>query len=121
MSNYNGVALASAARTTQSDSVDLFNPDARGVVVVLDVTAIAATPGLTLLVQGKDPASGKYFTIFSGASVVAVTTNVYTVYPGLTETANVDFSAPLPATWRVRINVADADSATYSVGFSLVT
>lgn len=120
MSTYNGTALASAARTTATDSADLGNPDGRGVIVVLDVTAITATPILTLSIQGKDLISGKYYTILTGATVSTVSTNFYTVYPGIAETANVDVSVPLPATWRVRIGVADADSATYSVGYSLV-
>jgi hypothetical protein len=121
VSNYNGTALASAARTAQTDSADLNNPDARGVVVVLDVTAITATPILTLLIQGKDPASGKYYTLLTGAAVSTVSTSTYVVYPGVTETASVDVASPLPATWRVRVQVADADSATYSVGYSLVS
>ena len=121
MTNKNGTALASAARTATTDSADLSNPDGRGVWVVLDVTAITATPSLTVLIQAKDPASGKYVTLLTGAAVATVSTTTYVVYPGITETANVDVSAPVPKTFRIRVTHADADSATYSVGYSTVS
>ena len=118
MSNISGIALPSAARTVATNSADLGNPDGRGVMVFLDVTAITLTPILTLSVQGKDPASGKYVTLFTGAAVSTISTTTYVVYPGITETANVDASVPIPEVFRIAIAVADADSATYSVGYS---
>jgi hypothetical protein len=120
LSNYSGIALASAARTATTASADLNNPDSVGVIVYLDVTAIAATPQLTLSIQAKDPASGKYLTLLTGAAVTTVSTNVYTIHPAVTETANVDVAVPLPGIWRVNVVHLDADSITYSVGFSLI-
>lgn len=120
MSNQEGIALASAARTATTSSADLYNVDGLGVLVILDVTAITATPSLTVSVQGKDPASGKYVTLFTGAAVTTVSTNTYVVYPGVTETANVDAAVPVPRTFRITVTHADADSATYSVGYSTI-
>lgn len=120
MSNYDGIALASAARTATTASADLGNPDARGVMIFLDLTAFVTAASLTLSIQGKDPASGKYVTLLSGAAVTTVSTNVYTVHPAITETANVDAAVPLPATWRVNVVHGNANSTTYSVGFSLL-
>lgn len=121
MSNLSGVALPSAARTTTTSSADFVNLDSRGIVVVLDVTAITATPLLTLTIQGKDVASGKYYTLLTGAVVGTVSTNTYVLFPGVTETANVDVAGPLPHTFRITVTHGDADSATYSVGFSTVS
>lgn len=118
--NVEGTALASAARTTSTQSADLTNYNGRGVRVWLDVTAITATPSITLAIEGKDPASGKYKTMLTGAAVTTVSTNEYVVYPGVTETANVDASTPLPRTWRVNVTHGDADSITYSVGYCLI-
>lgn len=120
--NVAGTALASAARTATTNSADLVNYNGRGVVVVLDVTAFAATPTITLTVEGKDPVSGGYYTILSGAAinVAGTSRNVYVVYPGVTETANVDASHPLPRTFRITVTHGDADSVTYSVGYDNV-
>ena len=37
---------------------------------------------LQAAIQGKDAASGKYYTLLVGAAVTTISTNVYTVYPG---------------------------------------
>jgi hypothetical protein len=120
MSNKAGTALASAARTTTTASGDISNPDGRGVWVVLDLTAFTTAASLTLSIQGKDPASGKYVTLFTSAAVTTVSTNAYVVYPGITETANVDASVPVPKTFRVNVVHGNANSTTYSVGYSTV-
>lgn len=119
MSNQDGIILASAARTTTQTSADLYNADARGVIVFFNVTA-GAVLSLTVTIQGKDPASGTYYTLLSGAAETGVIARNYTVHPAITETANVDAAVVLPFTWRVVVTVGNATSATYSVGYSLV-
>ena len=118
--NAEGTALASAARTATVSSDDITNLGNRGVVVILDVTASAATPSITLKVQGKDPVSEKYYDILESAAVTGTSTNVYRVYPGLTAAANLTVSDVIPKTFRITMTHADADSITYSVGYSLV-
>ena len=120
MSNQEGTALASAARTATNSSADLYNPDGLGVLIWLDVTAIVTAPSITLSLQGKDPASGKYTTLFTGAAVTTVSTTTYVVYPGVTETANVDAAVPVPRTFRVTVTHANGNSITYSVGYSTI-
>jgi hypothetical protein len=112
-------AYASAARTTAQTGSDIPTYNLNGATIVLDVTAITATPVLTLTIQGKDSLSGKYYDILTGAAVSTVSTNVYKIALGVTVAANVAVSQPLPAIIRVNIAVADADSATYSVGVNL--
>ena len=58
--------LPSAARTTTTASPDQTlkgeTINARGLLIIVDVTALTATPSITLSIQGKDPASGKLIT-----------------------------------------------------------
>ena len=107
---------ASGATTTQTGT-DQTNDGCRGVKVVLDMTVVG-TGSVTLTIQGKDAASGKYYTLLAGAAVTTNVTNVYTVYPGLTAAANVTASDVLPHTWRVITTANNANPCTYTVGAS---
>lgn len=111
--------LASAARTTNQTSADYDSLGCRGIKVVLDMTNVG-TGSVTVTIQGKDESSGKYFTLLAGAAVTTNSTNVYTVYPGLTASANAVASDVLPRTWRVTVTANNANPATYSVGCSLI-
>lgn len=116
-----GTALASAARTIATNSADIDNTDGHLYVdVVVDVTAIVDTPSLTVTIQGKDELSGKYYTLLVSAAITTVSTNIYRIGPGLTAAANAVANFAVPKTWRVSVAVADADSATYSVGYCLM-
>jgi ABC-type proline/glycine betaine transport system substrate-binding protein len=117
--NAEGTALASAARTASVSSVDIANNAGKGLHIIFDVTAVA-TSDVKVKVEGKDPASGKYYTILEGASVTTITTNIYKVYPGLTAAANLVASDILPKTIRLTVTHANANSTTYSVGYSLI-
>jgi len=121
--NFQGTLLASAARTVTVDTDDQRNPGARGVMVTLDVTAVVDTPSIVLKVQHKDPASAKYETLLSATAVTATGTHTYIVHTDV-GTAAGDITAvanyPLGQTWRVRVEHADTDSITYSVGYCLV-
>lgn len=120
--------LASAARTATTVTPDQTLQDetinVRGILVIVDVTAIAATPAITLSLQGKDPVSGTYINLLTAAAALtAVGTAVYLLYPGAGAAgAGVAQVAgfPLPSTWRVSVAHGDADSITYSVGALLL-
>lgn len=112
----NKTVFASAARTASADSSDLTNGNGRGLVLVIDATASAATPSVVFTVKGKDPLSGKYYTILASAAITGTGTTVLRVYPGLTAAANTVASDVLPRTYRVEAVAGDADSLTYSVG-----
>lgn len=110
------LVTAVGATTTQT-SPDQVNVGARGVKVTIDTTVIG-TGSVTVTIQGKDKASGKYYTILAGAAVVTNTTNTYTVFPGATVTANVSANDELPEIWRVLVTANNANAATYTVGAS---
>ena len=120
--------LSSAARTAAPTVADQklyeVNLNCKGVMVIVDVTATADTPSITPAIEGKDPVSGKYFSLLTASAALTTTgTAVYLVYPGvgtagdgITQVAGF----VLPSTWRVSVAHGDADSITYSVGAVLL-
>jgi len=116
----NDVALnIPAGATTTQTSPDFNNSGARGVAVVLDMTNVG-TGSVTLTIQGKDKASGKYYTLLAGAAVTTNSTNRYRVHPQAPVTANVSANDALPTTWRIQVVANNANAATYSVGATLL-
>lgn len=115
--NTDNTLLASAARTTTQTSADLVNYNGRGIIVTLDMTVVG-TGSVTLAINGKDTASGKYFLLLSGVAVVTNITSVYTIYPGIAAVANVSANGVLPRTFQIVVTANNANSATYSVGYS---
>lgn len=124
--NVEGVALISAARTLLTNSADITNYNNRILQVYLNVTATAAgTGGLTVVIQAKDPASGTYKTINSApTAVVATGITVYQIGAGATNNNAAGVvqmsSAAVPRTFRIQVQVGDATSYTYSVGYALL-
>lgn len=118
--NHEATVLASAARTTTTNSADLVNHNACGVIVTIDVTAVTATPSVTFAIQYKDTLSGQYKQILISAAISTVSTTTLVVYPGVTAAANLAASHPLPRVWRVVATHGDADSITYSVSANYV-
>lgn len=121
--------LASAARTADANTDDQVAPaSVRGVLLVLDVTAAPAESEdtLTVEIQAKDPASGKYLTLTKftaskkGSELESGTTLGFTLYPGGVETAATDNhevqGLPLPQRWRAVVNHSGEDEWTYSLG-----
>lgn len=112
--------LASAARTATVATGDQSNNNHRGAVIIIDVTASAATPSVVATVQDKDELSGQYYTILASAAITGTGTTVLRVYPGLTAATNTVANDVLPSTWRVNLVHADTDSITYSVAAQVV-
>ena len=112
--------FSSAARTASENSADLSNPYARGAVIVIDVTAVTATPSVVFTVKGKSALGSDYYTILASAAITATGQTVLRIYPGRTASANVTASDVLPATWRVEAVHGDTDSITYSVSANLI-
>lgn len=109
------VIYESAARTATPTAVVVNAGRAKELRLVIDVTAIAATPSVVFTVDGIDSTSGKFFNIITSAAVTGTGTTVLTVALGVTVAANVAVSAPLPQTFRVVATHGDADSITYTV------
>ncbi len=111
--------LASAARTSSPANADITNHNGEAVDIIIDVTAISATPSVVFTVKGKDALSGQYYTILTSAAITGIGTTVLSIGRGLTAAANTVANAILPRTFQVVPIHADADSITYSVAANI--
>ena len=128
--NTEGTLLASAARTAFTQSAAQTNYNARGVNVWVYVTAKAAATTLDLYIASFDPVSG-VVTYEAKVAAWAATANSgqsIQLYPGATTLAATTYgfnriareSGALPRTWYCQIAPSDANSVTYSAGYSYI-
>lgn len=110
--------FASGAQTLTQTSKDIVNPGFHWIDVVMDTT-VFGTGSVTLTINFKDPASGKYILLLSGAAVVSVVTNTYTIGPTAAVSANVSIARNLPDTLQIVCTANNANTQTYSVGYVL--
>lgn len=116
-----GTFLASAARTATPTVPTINIRGHRGIIVIVDITVIpGSAPSNTYTIQGKDPVSGKTWTLLASAALAAVATTILRVYPGLTASANVTASDVLPSQVTVSASHGNANSVTYSLSYVLI-
>lgn len=113
-----GAILPSAARTTLQTTGDIDTGGSPFLNVVVDITAYTSG-NITVTIQGKDTASGKYYTLLASAALGAVATTRLKVGPQITAAANTIAQDYLPAFIRIAVAVADATPITYSIGYSV--
>jgi len=114
-----GAVLAGIGSTVTVNSADLLNPYGRGVKVFVNVTA-AGTGSNIVSIQGKDPASGAYYTVLASAAIIANGLTVLTVYPGLAAVANLTANDALPRQWRVLVTAGNVNPVNYTVGACVI-
>ncbi len=90
-------------------------PRANAITAVIDVTAVPGAQTVQLVIEGKDPASGKYWTLLQSTARSTTGTEVLQVGPGLPVTANVSANAAVPQDYRIRVVHSGGGSFTYSV------
>lgn len=112
--NVSTVLVGTGAKTATPTIADQVNYNGRGLVLVMNVTAITATPSVTLYIDGSDN-SGGYYNILTSAAITAVGVYTLKVYPGLVAAANLVANDVLPRNFRVRAVHLDADSINYSL------
>lgn len=116
--NFNASQFTLTAATTSANGADQDNFVGRGLHVTVDLTAFSGT-SITVTIEGKDPLSGKYYTLLASAALAAVATTVLKVYPGLTAAANTVASDILPRVWRVKTTIASA-TVTGTINASVI-
>jgi hypothetical protein len=92
---------------------------AKALVLTLDVTA-AGTGSITVTINRKDWASGKYTTLLAGLPVTANGTNVYKVSPLLPAAANSIAQDLIGQAIQIVVTANNANPMTYSVGYDLI-
>lgn len=117
--NYDTGALATCVATVAGTYTTPFYPNlkARGIKVVVDITAITGT--LTVTIEGYDNASGKKYTILASAALAGTGTTVLTVYPGAVVTANASANDHLPAVFDIKL-VSATGPFTATISASLL-
>lgn len=110
----------SAARTATPTAPEIDTAYARGMHVVIDVTAVSATPSVTPSIEGYDTLSDTWYTLLTGSAITATGTTVLKIYPGIAAVANAAASDVIPSRCRVSMTHADADSITYTVAAHLM-
>lgn len=113
-----GAVVTLTAASTGGDSAQMTNAQARGVRVVVDITAITGTsPTLTVTIQGYDSASQQYYTLLASAALTATGVTELSVYPGGPATANVAADASVPQYWRIAYAIGGTTPAvTATIG-----
>jgi len=114
--------LPSLARTATPtiETWTIEHGSATGCIVIIDATAIAATPSVVFTLLGVDPVSLKTWVILASAAVTAVSTTILRVSPQLTAAANLIAKDVMPDSFTMTAEHGDADSITYSVGIQLL-
>lgn len=112
---------ASAARTATPTAVTIPTGRYKYLDLVIDTTAHASTPSVTVAIDGYDTVSGKYYNLLTSAAQDGTAqTTVIRVGPGLAASSNVVADYALPSTIKVTCTHSDSDSITYSVGAHLM-
>jgi hypothetical protein len=111
---------ASAARGTSANGTTTTNASGRGAMFYVNVSAASGTlPTLVVQLQVQDPVSLAFIDI-TGAATVSLTgigLVMLTVYPGISEVANLKISQGLPRTYRFRWTIGGTTpSFTFSIG-----
>ena len=121
---YEGTLLGSTVRAASTSSAAQHNADARGVMVILDVT-VAPAETLTLAIEKYIPTSDTWEALTNfGATASGYTgEKVYILYPGATETTAITdqelAGIPLPlGKWRVTVTHSAGSDWTYSVSYA---
>lgn len=114
--------LASAARTATIQSAALSGIGDIGIYILVDTTATAVTPVVTLSVQVRNELASDWHNLFtSSTTITAVGLQAYYVGrsvgvdAGITNNLTGICAVPLPQQYRIVMTHADADSITYSV------
>ncbi|TAK33519.1 MAG: hypothetical protein EPO21_13160 [Chloroflexota bacterium] len=125
--NYDVVALTSAARTGDAYSAELTNFNARGLILMIECTAVGAPAGNIdqLKIQFKT-VSGAWQTVHAWGTIGLNAAGVksFVIYPGAASTSSWSGSpvqSIVPRSFRIAvIHTNQADSITYSVNVGFI-
>lgn len=90
-------------------------PGAASVTAYLNVTAVPGTDTVTLVLEGKDPLSGTYYTVLQAAARSTTGMDALTFGAGAPVVANQSTGAPVPRVYRARVVHSAGTSFTYSL------
>lgn len=101
-----GAAITFAATVPSTvNSPDKSGFNVSRIVCAMRQTSQVGSTSTTFAIQGKDAASGTYYTLLTSAAYTTASlnnTSPIALGAGLTDSANVRIAMPVPATWRVQ-------------------
>jgi len=124
-SNIEVTVLPSATRTASGNSSLQTNYNAKGVILIINITAVSGTfaagEGLRIIIRGRDPASGVNVWLAYTDFFTSAVTRTLLAYPGATDVQGIGAlyanDVPLSRTWHVRYSITGTNpSFTFSVG-----
>ncbi len=119
ISKQNIELLGSAARIATPVAKTMPNVDMVNMHLIIDVTAIAATPIVTPAIEALDPISGSYYPLLATPTTVTATgTFVYRVGESEPIVAGLSNQSMIPRNLRFSFAHTDADSITYSASLN---
>jgi len=118
--------LPSAARIASPDDIVISEPKVTlsegslyNIHIIIDVTAVAATPSIQPKILATDKASGKTYELLPGiAAITAIGTTVLKVGKDIVAAAGLAAQDLIPENVVLELTHVDADSITYSVGMN---
>jgi hypothetical protein len=114
------LATISAQAAGTVTSADQTNYNGHGVQLGINITALGAATTVTVTIQGKDAVSGTYYTILASAALATTGFTRLSVFPGLGVSTNSSANDVLPRTWRVSVVVGGSNTATATIGASVL-
>lgn len=121
-----GVILPSTLLNATFNSPAILNRGARGVILHVNVTALTGGSTIQPRLEGLDPASGVWGTLFVAPAVInAAGHYIYELSPGAGPASAGPLptsvrSGGLPRTWRLQLQFAGGGTVTASVGYQTV-
>lgn len=102
------------------NSADQTGYNVSRITCVFRESVSGGTPSSTFAIQGKDAASGQYYTMLTSAAITTNSVNPIYAGAGVTTTANVSAGLPIPRVWRVTTTVGGTTPAvTATIGCSV--
>lgn len=108
--NVEGALLASATRTTTTNTAIQTNYNARGVIIYVNVSGFASSETLTPKLYLDDPVSGSDFLVWQGSTLFTNGIFAYAFYPGVGTARAADVAADISAT----VSGINEDESTYT-------
>lgn len=120
--NIDSLLMTHTAASSGAPSTDQTNYNGRGVQIGINVSAITGVAAaITAIIEGRDMASGVYYTLFTSAAIAVAGFTLLTLYPGGLAVANLGTNQVLPRTWRLRTVIAGTTPAvTATIGASII-
>lgn len=113
------IRIAESAARTATETFEVDSNSLSNGVFIVDITAGAGTPTLTVAIDGYDDASGKWYNILTSAALNTNATTLLRVGESVVASSNVAARDFLPERFRVVATKNNATAMTYSIGVNL--